>query len=273
MLALERGRIDRVNAVDEAITFATLPAFRAVSPGEMVATVKIIPYAVPRSALEAALAEAAAPLIRVAPFKGKRVAVLSTLLPGLKPSVVSKTLDVLAQRLAPAGGSIVFEERVAHETQALAEALPRALAAGPDIVIVFGASAISDRRDVIPAAVEAAGGRIEHLGMPVDPGNLLLLAAIGEAQVVGAPGCARSTQSKPFSLGLRAQPQGERLRLGAAAPPGGPAGGARRGRGDGRRRPPDGDQDAATAARRAAARVVSPKRPTPGGRAAAASDR
>jgi len=203
VLALERGRIDRVNAVDEAITFATLPAFRAVSPGEMVATVKIIPYAVPRSALEAALAEAAAPLIRVAPFKGKRVAVLSTLLPGLKPSVVSKTLDVLAQRLAPAGGSIVFEERVAHETQALAEALPRALAAGPDIVIVFGASAISDRRDVIPAAVEAAGGRIEHLGMPVDPGNLLLLAAIGEAQVVGAPGCARSPKENGFDWVLR----------------------------------------------------------------------
>ena len=164
----------------------------------MVATVKIIPYAVPRPALDAALQEAATPLIRIAPFARRRVAAISTTLPGLKPSVVAKTLDVLAQRLAPARASIVFEERVPHEAGALAEALRRALAATPDIVIVFGASAISDRRDVIPAAIEAAGGRIEHLGMPVDPGNLLLLAEMGGAPVLGAPGCARSPKENGF---------------------------------------------------------------------------
>jgi molybdenum cofactor cytidylyltransferase len=203
ILALDRARIDRVNAVDEAITFATLPEFRAVSPGEMVATVKIIPYAVPRAALAAAIEEGATPLIRVVPFAKRRVAVVSTLLPGLKPSVIAKTLDVLAQRLAPAGAAIVSEERVPHETEALAAALGRAVAAQPDIVIVFGASAISDRRDVIPAAVEAAGGRIEHLGMPVDPGNLLLLAEMGEARVLGAPGCARSPKENGFDWVLQ----------------------------------------------------------------------
>jgi molybdenum cofactor cytidylyltransferase len=203
VLVVDRGRIDRVNAVDEAITFATLPAYRAVIPGEMVATVKIIPYAVPRRALQAAMAEGATPVISVAPYRLKRVAVISTLLPGLKPSVVAKTLDVLAQRLAPAAAEIVFEERVPHEEEALAAALGRAAAAKPDITIVFGASAISDRRDVIPAAVEAAGGRIEHLGMPVDPGNLLLVAAMGEAPVLGAPGCARSPKENGFDWVLQ----------------------------------------------------------------------
>jgi molybdenum cofactor cytidylyltransferase len=203
VLVIERERIDRVNAIDEAITFATLPAFRAVSPGEMVATVKIIPYAVARSALAAAIEASATPLIRVAPFTHRRIAVISTLLPGLKPSVVAKTLDVLAQRLAPAAAPIVFEERVPHEAHALAEALRRAATARPDIVIVFGASAISDRRDVIPAAVEEAGGRIEHLGMPVDPGNLLLLAEMNAAPVLGAPGCARSPKENGFDWVLQ----------------------------------------------------------------------
>ncbi len=90
-----------------------------------------------------------------------------------------------------------------HETAPLAEALRRALAAAPDIVIVFGASAISDRRDVIPAAVEAAGGRIEHLGMPVDPGNLLLIAELGNLPVLGAPGCARSPKENGFDWVLQ----------------------------------------------------------------------
>jgi len=203
VLRLDRARIDAVNAVDEAITFATLPAFRPVSVGEMVATVKIIPYAVPRAALGAAMAQVGAPLISIAPYARRRVAAISTLLPGLKPSVVAKTIDVLSQRLLPAEAEVVFEERVPHETQPLADALRRALAASPDIVIVFGASAISDRRDVIPAAVEAAGGRIEHLGMPVDPGNLLLIAELGNSPVLGAPGCARSPKENGFDWVLQ----------------------------------------------------------------------
>jgi molybdenum cofactor cytidylyltransferase len=63
---------------------------------------------------------------------------------------------------------------------------------------VFGASAIADTRDVIPAAVEAVGGRIEHFGMPVDPGNLMLVAEANGRPVLGAPGCARSPKENGF---------------------------------------------------------------------------
>jgi molybdenum cofactor cytidylyltransferase len=64
--------------------------------------------------------------------------------------------------------------------------------------VVFGASAIADRRDVIPAAVEAVGGRIEHFGMPVDPGNLMLIGQAGGQPILGAPGCARSPKENGF---------------------------------------------------------------------------
>jgi molybdenum cofactor cytidylyltransferase len=131
-----------------------------------------------------------------------RAAVVSTLLPGLKSSVVAKTLKVLEQRLAPSGGAIAWETRVAHRTGALADALEAAKGQG-DIVIVFGASAITDRRDVVPTAIEAIGGRIEHFGMPVDPGNLLLIADIDGKPVIGAPGCARSPKENGFDWVLQ----------------------------------------------------------------------
>jgi molybdenum cofactor cytidylyltransferase len=67
-----------------------------------------------------------------------------------------------------------------------------------DLLLIHGASAILDRRDVIPAAIVAAGGRIDHFGMPVDPGNLLLLGRIGERPVLGLPGCARSPKVNGF---------------------------------------------------------------------------
>jgi len=49
---------------------------------------------------------------------------------------------------------------------------------------------------VIPAAITEIGGRIEHFGMPVDPGNLLLIGSANGVPVLGAPGCARSPGRK-----------------------------------------------------------------------------
>jgi molybdenum cofactor cytidylyltransferase len=203
LVVVDAEAIGRVNGVDEAITVATLAPFRVVAPGDMAATVKIIPFAADGTALAKACdAVPVGGAVSIAPFRPLRFGVVSTLLPGLKSSVVAKTLRVLADRLAPAGAKIVAEERVAHESRALAGALDR-LAPACDALVIFGASAITDRRDVIPAAVEAFGGRIERFGMPVDPGNLLLLARRGDLPVVGAPGCARSPKENGFDWVLQ----------------------------------------------------------------------
>jgi molybdenum cofactor cytidylyltransferase len=112
--------------------------------------------------------------------------------------VIEKTLKITAARIAPAGASIIAERRVPHEQAGLAQAIDELLKAGAELVIVFGASAIADRRDVIPTAVEAVGGEIEHFGMPVDPGNLMLIGRARGQAVLGAPGCARSPKENGF---------------------------------------------------------------------------
>lgn len=200
VLTPDVARVDALNAIDESITLATLPAMKAVVEGEMVATVKIIPFAVERALLDRAVA-AGRVALAVAPYKLKTVAAISTLAPGLKPSVVDKTIRVLRERLAPSGAELRGDVRVAHETGALAAALGGASDA--ELVVVFGASAITDRRDVIPAAIEAAGGVVEQFGMPVDPGNLLLIGRLAGKPVIGAPGCARSPRENGFDWVLQ----------------------------------------------------------------------
>ena len=200
VLVVDKTGVDALNDVDPAITFATLDAYAPVVAGKMIATVKIIPFAVSGAARDKALAavRSAKPIMRVAPFKVAKIGIISTLLPGLAEKVIEKTLRVTEERLAPAGATIVAEKRVPHETKALAKALDEVLKAGAEMVVVFGASAIADTRDVIPAAVEAVGGRIEHFGMPVDPGNLMLVAEANGRPVLGAPGCARSPKENGF---------------------------------------------------------------------------
>ena len=200
VLVVDKDAIDRLNQVDESITFATLAAYKPVVAGEMIATVKIIPFAVAEKARDAALAAAAEarPMVRVAPYRLRKIGVVSTVLPGLATKVIEKTLKVTEERLMPAGASIVAERRVAHDQGALAKAIEEVLGEGAELVLVFGASAIADRRDVIPAAVTTIGGRIEHFGMPVDPGNLLLIADVRGRPLLGAPGCARSPKENGF---------------------------------------------------------------------------
>jgi len=199
VLVVDKDAVDRLNRVDEAITFATLPAYKPVVAGEMIATVKIIPFAVARQARDAALAGVTDKLLRVAPYRLRKVGVVSTVLPGLAGKVIDKTLKITAERLAPAGATIIAERRVPHDREAVARAIDEVLKAGAELAIVFGASAIADRRDVIPAALETIGGRIEHFGMPVDPGNLLMIGAAASGRpVLGAPGCARSPKENGF---------------------------------------------------------------------------
>ncbi len=200
VLLVEKKSVDALNRIDESITVATLAAFKPVVEGEMIATVKIIPFAVDRTDRDEAVSAAvkATPVIRVAPYKVRKIGVVSTLLPGLASKVIEKTLKITTTRIAPAGAEIIAERRVAHEQGALSRAIDELLDAGAELVIVFGASAIADRRDVIPAAVEAVGGQIEHFGMPVDPGNLMLIGKVRGQPVLGAPGCARSPKENGF---------------------------------------------------------------------------
>jgi molybdenum cofactor cytidylyltransferase len=56
---------------------------------------------------------------------------------------------------------------------------------------------------VIPAAIEASGGRITRFGMPVDPGNLLVLGERDGKPIIGLPGCARSPKINGFDWVLQ----------------------------------------------------------------------
>ncbi len=198
VLAVEKAMIDALNAIDPAITVATLAAFSAVEAGQMVATVKIIPYAVAGALVEKAEGQAqTGQAFAVHPFRAMRVGLVQTELGGTKASVLDKTAQLTVARLARSQSSIGAEKRTAHDADAVAAALT-VLANESDMLIVFGTSAVSDEDDVIPAAIRAAGGTVERTGMPVDPGNLLVVGALGEKPVLGAPGCARSPRINGF---------------------------------------------------------------------------
>jgi molybdenum cofactor cytidylyltransferase len=200
LLALSRRDLDALNAVDEAMTVATLAPHTRVSARQLLATIKIIPFAVSRASLDRALdiLRGAPAAVRVAPLRSLDVALVQTRLPGTRDAVLDKTAGVVGRRLEALGSRVVREVRCEHGEEALTRALASLVDDGPGMVLVVGASAIVDRRDVVPAAIAGVGGELDHFGMPVDPGNLLLLAHRGDTPILGLPGCARSPAYNGF---------------------------------------------------------------------------
>ena len=194
-------RVVRVNTTDESLTIATVAPFAVVRPRQILATIKVIPFSAPGDAVRDA-AEAAAgsgvPLIRVAPFQDMPVGLIMTETSSIKTRVLDKTTLTIAARIEGYGAHLRAEIRCLHTPEAVAEAVKDLVGRGCKPIIVIGASAIVDRHDVVPMGIEAAGGVIDRFGMPVDPGNLLLLAHHGDVPVVGAPGCARSPRFNGF---------------------------------------------------------------------------
>lgn len=198
LLDFDAAALLAVNLADEALTVATLMPRFPVRAGDVVATVKVIPFAAPEKALAAAC-QAAKPLL-VRPWRGGEAVLIATHGDAPNAKLAAKTAAVTAERLGRLGMTMRAAGPVAHEADALAAAL-RACA-GAALVMVAGASATTDRADVTPEAIRRAGGTVARVGMPADPGNLLVLGDLGGMPVLGLPGCARSPARNGLDLVL-----------------------------------------------------------------------
>ncbi len=186
VLEVARQRVLALNRIAPMITLATLPEWAETSDKMLVATVKIIAYAVDKDALQAACKAAKGALTLHQPML-HNASLIQTGVPG---KLTEKGRRALAARLGRFGAAVRQHEIVAHDGGALTGALGRATG---EVVFILTASATSDIRDVAPESLRLAGGHVHHFGMPVDPGNLLFIGELSGRPVIGLPGCARST--------------------------------------------------------------------------------
>ena len=186
VVMMDRAALEAVNAVHPMVTLATVPPFQQMTENGMVATIKIISYAVPQEAVDAACAAAGKAALRLAKRKLRDATLIITDVPG---GAGDKGRVAVERRLDALGVTLNDVVMVPHRSAPLAKALA---AAQTDLTLVLTASATSDIDDIAPSALRQAGGEVERFGMPVDPGNLLFLGHLGQRPVIGLPGCARS---------------------------------------------------------------------------------
>lgn len=194
------------------ITLATLPTHTVVQPKTMVGTIKIIPYGLPRADLAAAETMATeARLVEVKPFVVREAVLITTGSAEAREKVVEGFTPALRDRLSSYHTALIEGPYVPEDEAEISEALQWALGSGAKMILVAGETSIMDADDITPRAIKVVGGEIVHYGMPVEPGNLMLLAYCGDIPIVGAPGCAKSKSYNVVDMVLPRLAAGERL--------------------------------------------------------------
>jgi molybdenum cofactor cytidylyltransferase len=203
--------LERLNQI-EGFTIATLRTHSVVAPGERVGTVKVIPYAVPWEAVSRAEALAGAqPIVAVRPIPPQRVAIVLVGSTGSRAVLEEGLGRAIGARVEKLGCEIGWVSFSPLDERTLEVVLKETVADGCAMIVVAGETAIMDTNDLIPRGIRGAGGRVEHLGLAMDPGHLLLLAYLGSVPVVGAPGCVRGRTPDGFDAVLPRLLAGERL--------------------------------------------------------------
>jgi molybdenum cofactor cytidylyltransferase len=216
-LGIVRVDVARLNALNElnGITVATVAHNTALNARRIAATIKIIPFAISASALARAQTMCDQPIVRVDPLPHCRVALILSGLPGARDRVVADFDHAIRARIDALGSTLVSVDYLPLESDAaeadLATHLTLVRNAGAQLIVLAGETAIMDRQDIVPRAIEQAGGQVEVFGAPVDPGNLLMIAYLGNVPVLGAPGCARSRKTNVIDWVLPRLLAGDRL--------------------------------------------------------------
>lgn len=199
ILRIDVDRLAQINEC-EGITLATLTTHAPVHPRQIVATVKVIPYAVPETIVRRAetIAGVDSQIVQVDALPPRKVGMILSGSTSIHARLIADFAP-LCDRIDHLGSSVTRTDFVALDDEsdeaALAEMLEQQIAAGIGMILLAGETAIMDSHDIVPRAIERAGGRVESVGAPVDPGNLLMLAYLKDVPVVGAPGCARSRKT------------------------------------------------------------------------------
>ena len=215
ILRIDVERLTHLNECD-GITLSTMTTQSPVHARQIVATVKIIPYAVTESIVSEAeaIAGGSKPIVRVDALSSRSVGMILSGSTSIHNRLLSDFAP-LGERIVKLGSSIIRTDFVSLDDETdetlLADMLKKQLSSGVNLILLAGETAIMDAHDIVPRAVIRAGGAVEAVGAPVDPGNLLMLAYINDVPIVGAPGCARSKKTNIVDWILPRLLAGDRL--------------------------------------------------------------
>ncbi len=198
LLEINEEAIEKFNSTSEEVTIATLKNYSKVKKGEMIATIKIIPFFVSTKVLNKIKNSILKKSLYIHSFENKKVGLILTHVGKQNIKLNNISINRIEERLKKFNSSLTEIVTCEHNSETISNYIKVLKNKKINIILILGASAIVDIKDKIPEAIISSNGKIIRFGMPVDPGNLLLIGKIKNISVIGLPGCARSPSLNGF---------------------------------------------------------------------------
>ena len=177
------------------IAISAIRPFSKVEQNQELITAKVIPYGIDKKLLQKNSLRLK-DTFRVAPFQKKSITLIQTFDSKINEKLIVKSRNVTQKRLELCGIKKVEEIIIPHKENILCNKIKICINRNVDIILIIGPHAITHIKDVIPNSVLKSGAKIIRFGIPVEPGNLLLLSKFKsynkDIYIIGMPSCAKS---------------------------------------------------------------------------------
>ncbi len=190
-----RNQLIKINNISNLVAISAIMPGKNVKKGQELVTTKIIPFALNFKVLDR-IRKVGSNCFKLHPYRKANIDVIQTYNSNTKESILNKTFNVTKKRIENCGFFTINNHVVLYDKQHVKDSLSKCLQANTDLILIFGVNATSDYGDLIPTAIKEINGVNLRLGMPVEPGNLILISSIlnknKKVYIIIMPGCARS---------------------------------------------------------------------------------
>lgn len=210
LFRVNRPLLQKLNSIGD-ITISTIPDHYPVEAGARLASMRIVPLVTKEEQIiEAEALCREEPLLDLRPYQNRKVGVIITGSEVYHGRIQDKFEPVVRKKMAHYPSEIVGITICDDDLDMIVAAAKAHLAGGADLLIFTGGMSV-DPDDLTPSAIRALGAEIISHGVPAQPGNMTLVAYLGDVAILGVPGAAISLPTTMFDVLLPQVFTGDKL--------------------------------------------------------------
>ncbi|NLO47306.1 MAG: molybdopterin-binding protein [Clostridiales bacterium] len=190
MFLVNREALRAINAVDD-FTVACIPNHQKVKAGDQLAGARIVPLVTKRRNLEKALGIAREnfPVFSVLPFKPLKCGIIITGSEVYYGRIEDRFEPVMKSKLAAYGADILGFVKCPDDLSVISGAIKDFMDKDADLIFLTGGMSV-DPDDLTPTSIRESGAKVVTQGVPMQPGNMLMMAYLGKTMLLGVPGAS-----------------------------------------------------------------------------------
>lgn len=201
LFVIDRALLRKINEIGD-YTITCKKSYSKVEEGDRLAGARIVPLWTERGQVEKAkeILEAG-PIFEVKEFRKLKVGCIITGDEVYYGRIKDAFRPVLEKKLAEFGAEVLGYEFLPDDEDRLVATFEKFKEQGAELVIFTGGMSV-DPDDITPRAIRETHAEVIVQGIPMQPGNMLMVARLGETYLMGVPGASIHSKITSFDFFL-----------------------------------------------------------------------